>query len=398
MAKRDPNKFEVKGNPSIWVTILRHGREGDHDKDARWHYVFYYNGKRHRGSTGKIEHADAIVFAHAEAEKVRDFKPHPAGGLTLSAAIAKSLATRWPVEQAKDDAGETVSNESYSDAKGRLTAFSESTGETSLSSLDFDGFTHMVQAYLDKRRAAEMSGRTIKNDQLVISAFFSWLMKAKDEHGKRLVPQLKSNPAQKDLLTLPPAESVKLPDLNDVERKALIKAARGTELWPVVVLCLGAGFRPKGACVSPWSKFDLERGTFTVMEKNVERVVPLSDWTWKELKTWTASHSIDTASQTVWPYHHDTAHDQLAKLRTKHGLSARTTLQALRRTADTLLYAAGVNPQEAAGIMGHTIQTAERHYVRAMATDRVKVQALDFTEKDSAQPHKKPRKRKAKTA
>ena len=48
--------------------------------------------------------------------------------------------------------------------------------------------------------------------------------------------------------------------------------------------------------------------------------------------------------------------------------------------------------------MGHTIQTAERHYVRAMATDRVKVQALDFSEKDSTQPHKKPHKRKSKMA
>ena len=264
MAKGDPNKFEVKGNPSIWVTILRHGREGDHDKDTRWHYVFYYNGKRHRGSTGKFEHADAKTVAQTEAEKIRDFKPHPAGGLTLGAAIAKSIATRWPVEQVRADAGETVNNESYSDAKGRLTAFSDSTGEnTSLSSLDFDGFTHMIQAYVDKRRADGMSGRTIKNDQLVISAFFTWLMKAKDEHGKRLVPQLRSNPAQKDLLTLPPAESVKLPDLNDVERKALIKVARGTELWPVIVLCLGAGFRH---CSVSWRRLPAKRSLRITME------------------------------------------------------------------------------------------------------------------------------------
>jgi hypothetical protein len=48
--------------------------------------------------------------------------------------------------------------------------------------------------------------------------------------------------------------------------------------------------------------------------------------------------------------------------------------------------------------MGNTIRTAERHYDWVNATDRVKLQAFDFTEKDSIQPHKKPHKTKNKTA
>lgn len=397
MAKKDPNKFRIKANPDFYVTISKHGRDG-YDKDAVWHYVFWYDGKRQRGSTGKLDWAEAKTVAVAEAEKVRDTKPQSTGGFTLKQAINSSLAQRWPIEHAAAEAGETVENESYMDAKGRLNGWSSFVGEdTSLGGLEFDAYTHLVQRYIDKRKANGMKGRTIKNDQLVISNFFTSMMKLKTEDGKKVFPQLVHNPAAHNLLTMPEAETRKLPSLGNEEQKALIKAARGSELWPVIVLCLGAGFRPKGACRSPWSKFDLEQGVFTVTEKGEERHVPLSDWTWKELKTWTASHRPASASQTVWPYHHDTAHDVLEKLRTAHGLSARTTLQALRRTADTLLYAAGVNPQEAARIMGHTVQTAERRYVAFKAVDRATVQALNIEvdENGGRQPHKTPHKRKS---
>lgn len=66
---RNPNKFEVKGNPSIWVTILRRGRKTTDPAEWCWHYVFWRNGKRHRGSTGTTSHTDALTNARAVAEK-----------------------------------------------------------------------------------------------------------------------------------------------------------------------------------------------------------------------------------------------------------------------------------------------------------------------------------------
>ena len=389
-AKEDPNLFKVGDNPPLWVRIYKRNRASEREggRDDCYHYCFNWKGDRYRASTKRLNFADAKKAAYEAALKVREHAPAPQGGLTLKAAINLSLAARWPVEHAKREAKETVNNESYSDARGRLYAWAKFSGDdVSLSAIDTDGAVHLVQSYITHRKNEKKSGRTIKNDQLVISNFFSWLIKAKGGDKKPLV-LLRINPASESLLTLPAAQSAKLPDLNATEYKALITASRGTDLYPVVLLCLMAGFRPKGACTTAWNKFDLERGIVRVMEKNEEREVPLSESLCRELKAWKEAHPPASDDECIWKAHHDTAHDALAKLRKEHGLSARTTLQALRRTADGLLYEAGVAPQDAALLMGHTVQTAERHYVTRKALKRSNVAAWNI--ETGEVPHKLP--------
>lgn len=356
-------RFEVKTVvPSVVVTLRRRNHEGL--GEGLWHFDFWWNGKRHRGPTRKMVEREARGVAREAVEKTAAKKPDPVAGLTLQQAITMSLETRWP--------GEPVGNRSYNDAKERLENFAKlEGGATCLPALNLGGAIAIVQSFINKRVAQGLTGRTIRNDQIVISTFFTWLLKQRDKDGRELV-DWKANPAARPLLTLPTPKKVVLPDLNHDELRALLAVAPSSEIWPVIVLCLGAGFRPSGACRSPWSKFDLVNGTFRVMEKNVERQVTLSDWTKAQLCAWKLAHPPANESETLWPHHVNTAHETLQRLRKAHGLSQNTTLQAMRRTADNLLYEAGLMPQEAAHLMGHSVRTAEAHYIRWKGADKKK--------------------------
>lgn len=347
MARRDPNKFEVKGNPSIWVKLVRHGRAGDHDKNALWHYVFFHNGKRYRGSTGKIDQSEAEGVARSAAEKVRDTVHHSAAALTLSAAIEECLLTRFPDPQPED--------RSYRDARNRLDAFAACVGkDTALSVLDVDAATALVQKYIDKRRADKISAQTIQNDRVVISKFFAWLMQRKRVNWQR-------NPAHKSQLDTPKVARVAAPPVSDDAAMKLLKAARQSPAFPAIVLCL-SGMRPRGASRITWKDVDLDTGTIRPNEKGRERIIPLSDWAKGELKKWRASHPPHDESEPVISSH-SALYKWMKSVKTSAGFEKGVSLQALRRTFLHRLFSAGVSPQVAAKLAGNSVQTIQKHYV-----------------------------------
>ncbi len=238
MAKRDPNKFEVKGNPSIFVTIARHSRDGDHAKDACWHFVFWHDGKRKRGSTGKTEHADAVEVARKEAEKVMNAAVNPSGGLDLGATVAQYLEARWPKDRKPDV---RKGNRSYQDAKSRLELFVEYTGKDArLSSLDLEGAKGLFRKFLKKRKADGMSARTVLNDKLILSRFCSELLEADPA-----VVYWPANP-----LSFVKSDKPDAPDavpLTEEDVQAVLSKGKTSAAWPLIVLCLGMGFAAAGS-------------------------------------------------------------------------------------------------------------------------------------------------------
>jgi integrase len=155
----------------------------------------------------------------------------------------------------------------------------------------------------------------------------------------------------------------------DVTR--LLNAARGSPLLPVLVLVL-SGLRPRGALRLRWQDVDLKQRQVRSFEKGRERLIPLGPWAVAQLKPLVAEGPL-------WPFSHDTAHDVLRALREARGLPGTLTLQSLRRAATARLYAAGVPPQQAARLQGHSVATAERHYVEIASLEaRGAAAKLDF--------------------
>lgn len=386
MAKKDPNKFEVKGNPSIWVTILRHGRDGDHEKEALWHYVFYRNGKRHRGSTGKSEHADAIQAAREAAEKAMGALPSTTAGLTVAQAVEAYKSQRWPVE------ADRKGNRTYQDAKSRLGFFEGFAGKDgSLSTLDAREAKKLTQRFLDDRAANGSGGQNLLNFRLVLSRFFAWLIG--EDHVR-----WDFNPASHDRLKLPGVEREAPTHLSDDEISTLLKFSRGKAIFPVVVLCLGCGLRPREATRVTWADIDFNQETVKAFGKMRGRRPRMPAWVVTELKAiQTASQPTETASP-LFAHNHFTTFDMFAEVRKAARLGEHVSLQALRSTAAARAHV-HMNPNEYAAYFGHSLAVAQQHYIGYGAKDdgaRVSVAGLEFGGLTGLQPHKKPHKRKPK--
>ncbi|HYF48905.1 MAG TPA: tyrosine-type recombinase/integrase [Planctomycetota bacterium] len=383
MARRDPNKFEVKGNPSVWVRIYRHGREGE-SKDALWHYVFWRDGKRYRGSTGKLDHSEAQAEARREVEKVINTAPHTASPLTLSQAVALYLAAKWPNVE--------PSNRSHVDAKNRLEAFAEDRGnDTSISVLDMNGARDLVSAYLDKRKAS-VSAVTVHNDRRAISGLFTWLIE------KRRVP-FTDNPARRKLLSgLPIAKPAIRPTLPDSALQDFIEATRGSDVYPAVVLGLAIGMRPRAAARLKWQDVDFDNAVLQVKDKTGSRPRPLSKWAVAELQALHTKRN-PKPEDGLLAMHPDTVFHEFKKVRDGKGLPATATLQALRRKFVQTLWQNGVEPQKVARIAGNSVGVIAKYYAELDAEHcRKEVELLDFsptTASQTASPKAKKKRQKA---
>lgn len=260
----------------------------------------------------------------------------------LQDVIQKSIDMRWP--ECK-----RVNNKSYIDAKSRLKMFADYIGDA-LAALTFEDASELLQGYLDKRRAAGVSDTTVNNERRVLSATFSWLIRA------RLVT-FRANPAFSTNVFCPaPRVRCKRP-LTAVEITQLIAATKESEIYPYIVLCMGAGLRPIGSSRVKRDDLDLNGRTLVVYEKKRERVVPLSQWVVNELTVWLATRK--------WPsMHFSNISHRLAEIRVLTGLSSHVTMQALRRTFIKKLFDAGVAPQMAASIAGNSLEVIVKHYVQ----------------------------------
>ena len=311
-------------------------------KAAAIYYRFTLYGRRHYKTTKTLDARQARRIAEGAANQAAVHGP----GHSISVLVQQYLAVRWP-------GGTDSENDSGSDARCRLQGFVEYSGQIVCLSSDAGAMTDLIQRYVDKRLADRLEGQTIKNDQTVLSAFFAWC--------KRKFRLWQYNPATAENLTLPKVTKRDREPLAYDSIVALLDVARDSELYPVLVLLL-CGCRPRGAMRLTWEDIDLTHRLVKPTEKRVERVIPLGAWACAELFP---LHWISTGK--IWRYHHDTAHDELARIRKAHGLPKTLTLQALRRACEMQLWDSDVSPQRSAKIMGHSVVTAEKHYIKLAA-------------------------------
>lgn len=342
----------------IRVTLYRRQDSGP------FHYCFWYRGKRFRESTETGRERDARNVAKDAVFAANNRRS--GSKLDLASAVAHYLKNVYPD---KEPYG------TYADDRDHLNRFSDST-VLDLSSATMGEATAALQKFLDGRGVGPT---TLDNDRRSVSRLFAWLMR-----GKQVNWIL--NPAASHLIRLPKVTRAPRPPVNQNHMTEFLKVCKAdAAVWPVVVLCL-SGLRPKGACTVTWEQIDLDAARVLTLEKRVERYIPLNKWAVSELK---AHASIGP----VWPRHHKKIFPHLRKLRTKHGIPHSVTPQALRRTVTMKLWQAGTPPQIAARIMGHSTETAQRHYVALESLNAgTYVNALDFGKKREKPPQKPPRK------
>jgi len=334
-------RVTTTGRP-VRVQLYRRTPEGP------FHACFFWRGERHRISTDHHVEREARAAAKLAVIRISE-QPHKettSARLPLSAAITRFLDEVWP-----DKTGET-----YANVKGRLYMFEHAAENATIDLVDasFDRLVETVQTFLNARSAAGMKPRTVINDKLVLSRFFTWLSKQQPR-----VVSWRGNPASSAHLTIPKPQQKASPPLPVAVQKLLIESTQGSEIWPIVCLCLGAGVRPIEAFRAHWDEIDTEQGVVPVLAKKKARLVPLCP---------SLCLYLDDVRQSgpVWPQHHDTAHDVLAVIRKKHGLPKTVTYQAMRRTAAVRI-AREVDTVTYAVIMGHSLDVAQQHYLEAKA-------------------------------
>jgi len=318
----------------IKITLEKRG------KSAHITCRFSIHGKQIERSTK----TNNIQLARIKAKQIaNDLSSHAqsTGTLAMHSAIDWYLETEWPnkIDHAKK----------YHQI---LTDFKTNTENLDLTTCGATKATEIIQNYLDQRalKKSIQSINTLHRDQRHISAFFGWINKRK----KLWI----HNPALKQYLTLKPAKtSADKPIEIEVLNKFLIRA-EDYEIFPTILLCLN-GLRAKGAVKIKWQDIDFKRGLVKTLEKRVERFVPLSPYVQAKLEAFRPK----PATGPLWPYNYYTAHDELKLIREEYSLPDSLTFNRIRATGEWMMYEQGVPPQKAAKMLGHTVQTATRHYI-----------------------------------
>jgi integrase len=154
--------------------------------------------------------------------------------------------------------------------------------------------------------------------------------------------------------------------------------AENRAIYPVIVL-MCSGLRTVGCTRLQWKDLELNGQKPLVrvpLEKGLKRTVPLSQWAAEKLAAWKLKHPPKSDHFRVYPGDSNNAGRDLRTLR---GTNNKLTFGAMRRMASTRLYQAGVTPQLAAKIMGHSVRVALQHYVQMEAMNaHAAVQALDY--------------------
>lgn len=333
-------RVTTTGRP-VRVQLYRRTPEGP------FHATFFWRGKRHRISTDHHVEREARAAAKLAVQKASEEIQHNnANTLPLSKAVELFLNECWP-----ERTGSTHRN-----IEGRINRFVLTVGaDIDLVTTGFDPLIEIIQNYLNGRVKAKKTARTVVNEKLVLSRFFTWLSKRQP----RLVPW-RGNPASSAYLNIPQPQASARPPLPPAIQRRLIEATEGTVIWPMVVLCLGAGMRPIEAFRSHWDQIDIEQGLGPARAKRKARLVPLCP----SLRTYLAGYR--RPGEPVWAGNFDRPHQILADIRTQAGLPKDVTFQAMRRTAAVRI-AREVDTMTYAMILGHSLATAEKHYLEAKA-------------------------------
>lgn len=331
-----------------------------------WWYRFWLQNRPYDRSTRESDPAAARDAAERSALAEAAALTGALGRPGLKYAVQLYLDARWPPEDVKIGRPDVRRNNlTYGDHKTRLGAFAESDPLLQFNVLPVAEATRRIQAYLDTRAGAGAKPQTVRNDQRVLSRFCTWCM--------RKGAPWPWNPAGSDRLTLEAVDRLPgtIPSDDDVALVLGLLEAWRHRLYPVVVLVL-SGMRRAGACRVRWSWIGKDRWIWPTKEKRARRWVPLSSWAYDRLIWWKQAHPPEGTDAKLWPYHSDTASDDLADLRAQLALfkdrdgralwPAWLDLSALRRHAQDRVDRALVDERSRSFLMNHSPAVAEAHY------------------------------------
>ena len=338
--------------------------------DGPWWFSFWRGNRKIFRSSKLFQERDARAAAR-DAVLSEDAGRGASGGIELDVLIGAYLDTRWPEFTGTHDRkhprllGRHV-NRTYDDIRLRLFGFSRwvhksgpgpaGGSEWCILVLSSVAVAQLVQRFIDFRRKT-CKPVTVHNDVQALSRFFVFLRKRHASWDQ--------NPATRGLLELPAVEPVVRQDVTEEDLQRLLDAARTNPLWPVLLLCLGAGLRPRGACGALRRDLALmSLPSVRVTEKRRQRTIALPGWVAEELRAWLPEGL--PAEAKLWPGIVNDAHNELRRVRQRMDppLGEHVTLQALRRVHSTLCYGSGMLPQEESRRLGHSVHIADKRYVQ----------------------------------
>lgn len=367
-------EFNVKTEHAgeIRIVLLRRHAGGN------FSYRFWAHGRKYMESCRSPVEREARAKARDAAYKAS--RPRGPDG-ALSATIDTYLSDRWPEEPEEV----RKNNRTFLNQFSRLNLFKKNLENTNIGLLSAAEMTSLIQSYFDERTRNGKSGRTVITDRSILSQFCRWLIKNKRAHWEH-------NPALALSIDLPPVKDPEPTPIPDPELQRFLPLARKNDVWPIVVLCLGAGLRPAEAVRLTWRDVDLTERIARVINKKGKkpktRTPELNDWVIAEL-----DRIKGKPEDPIFPYSPSTAFDFVAALRKaafpkKKGKPkypdlqpSIVTLQNMRQTACTRAILGNMKLVDYVQQFGHNLSTAERHYLkwgrRQQRLESLKV--LDFS-------------------
>jgi len=342
----------------VRVTLFRDKTAGPFY--ARW----WYKGKAYSLSTGQHQEREARTRAREmveEAAREKSSAPVP-----LPEMVNRYISERWP----------EVDKESQKSEHGRisrilLTNMATVSAHLIANHLSYQDAITFVRDHLKRRKAGGLSKQSIINEQRHISRFFSWLMQenlvdwpanpaARRLHGK-IVERVHHTPRA---------------PVSPEELQIVLAAAKKTNIWPAVILCLSTGLRAAGCLRLKWSAVDFNAQTLAVVEKGRARVIPLNSWVVAELKAWRGKEKDD---KPILNIAERMLHFEMQQIRKAKKLRPEVTLQGLRRTFISMAMDKGVSAELVASLAGNSIAVIQKHYkdLRTMNAKHV-AEMMDF--------------------
>ena len=239
----------------------------------------------------------------------------------------------------------------------RLRDFIEYAGDVDLSTWMWDDARRVVRNYVERRSSRVTN---VVNVRVPLGTFFNYLRAEELFKGE--------NPA--DAKLQPRRRPRK--QLNKAKRRTsreedlvLRREGANTRLWLVILLTRWEGMRRGEACTLRWDEIDFDACRADVVGheggRKHPRVVWLSDWVVDELWKARPSGLLEGADQPVWPYHPDTASDDMKEFCQEHGLR-RITFNDLRSSFTSECFDNGLSAKQESKIVGHSATVAEKHY------------------------------------
>ena len=356
-------------NPLI-ITIPMDGQEivvHLRERGGIYHADWWHRGQHFNRSTKNRVLMQARIAAQVMVKKAAGSQLADArGNVILDTARADYLEERWP--------GAPAAHRTFMDYRSRLGIFQKFAGaEIDLAALDYDNAVGLVQRFFAHRMSLGDAPRSRIHFRTVLKQFFDWLITTRNADGRPMV-LWRFNPASTMEIKVETPEEVLLPPLTDDELTTFLNAAKkpvpwGYDqpaqprgIWRSVLLCYGAGARPKEASRLKFSEVDWKSGTLILHGKKRRRTIKMSTWLVSELKPIADARAPGAPDCTIVGASRSRTNKQMQKLQLTDELPAHFTLQALRRTA-AVRAAPAMTVQQYSLYFGHSIEVAIKYYI-----------------------------------